>query len=141
LRLELSTSISAPQDRVWATIMDVERWPEWTASISSIEKLAPGDLKVGSKVRIKQPKLPPTVWTVTRIEPGHLMEWQATAPGSKTVAWHVAEAEGEGAKATLGIDQSGVFFALTGWYFDKLTRSYVNMELEGLKKRAEETTA
>ncbi len=137
MHLELSTSISAPPERVWATIMDVERWPEWTASITSVEKLEPGELKAGSKVRIKQPKLPSTVWTVTRIEPGRLMEWQATAPGSKTVAWHVAEPEGTGAKATLGIDQSGVFFALAGWYFNKMTRSYVNMELEGLKKRSE----
>ena len=72
MHLEVSTSISAPAERVWATIIDVERWHEWTASITGAEKLEPGELKVGSKVRVKQPKLPPTVWTVTSLEPGRL---------------------------------------------------------------------
>jgi hypothetical protein len=138
LRLEVSTSVSAPVERVWQTIMDVERWPEWTASVTSIEKLEPGELKVGSKVRIRQPKLPPTVWTVSRLEPGRRMEWEAKAPGSHTIAWHVAEPAADGtSRAILGIDQRGVFFKLTGWYFNKLTREYVNMELAGLKQRSE----
>ena len=72
MHLEVSTSISAPAERVWATIIDVERWHEWTASITGAEKLEPGELKVGSKVRVKQPKLPSTVWTVTSLEPGRL---------------------------------------------------------------------
>jgi hypothetical protein len=117
--------------------MEVERWPEWTPSVTSVEKLEPGALDVGSRVRIKQPKLPPTVWTVSLLEPGRRMEWEASGPGSKTVAWHAAEPDGEGAKATLGIDQTGIFFTLTGWYFNKLTREYVDMELAGLKKRSE----
>jgi uncharacterized membrane protein len=137
LRLELSTNVAAPSERVWATIMDVERWPEWTASVTSVEKLEPGELKLGSRVRVKQPKLPPVVWTITVLEPGRRMEWQAKGPGSNTVAWHAAEPEGSGSKATLGIDQGGLFFKLTGWYFAKMTREYVGMELEGLKRRSE----
>jgi len=137
LRLEVSTSISAPVERVWQTIMDVERWHEWTPSITSIEKLAPGELGVGSRVRIKQPKLPPAVWRVTAIEPGRRLEWQSKGPGSHTIAWHMAEPQGDGAKATLGIEQSGVFFTLMGWYFNGITRRYVNMELAGLKQHCE----
>ena len=138
MRLEVSTRIAAAIERVWATILDVERWHEWTESITSIEKMEPGELKAGSKVRIKQPKLPPAVWTVTAIEPGRRLEWQAKGPGSNTVAWHEAEPEGGGAKATLGIDQQGVFFALAGWYFNGMTRRYVDMELAGLKHRSED---
>lgn len=138
MRLEVSTNIDVPVERVWAAIIDVERWHEWTASITSAEKLEAGDLKVGSRVRVKQPKLPPTVWTVTALEPGRSFEWQATGPGSKTVAWHRVEPEGDGAKATLGIDQQGIFFKLMGWYFNKMTREYVDMELAGLKQRSEE---
>jgi carbon monoxide dehydrogenase subunit G len=140
LRLEVSTNVAAPPERVWATIIDFERWPEWTPSVTRIERLEPGELKAGSKLRIKQPKLPTTVWTVSLLEPGSRLEWQATSPGSNTVAWHAVEAEGDGSKATLGIDQTGVFFALTGWYFNRLTREYVDMELAGLKKRSEETS-
>ena len=137
MRLEVSTRIGAPPERVFATIMDVERWPEWTASVASVEKVAAGELKIGSKVRIKQPKVPVVVWTVTVIEPGRAMEWQAKGPGSKTVGWHRVEPEGDGSKATLGIEQSGVFFALMGWYFNGMTRRYVDMELVGLKARCE----
>jgi hypothetical protein len=117
--------------------MDVEGWHEWTESVTSIEKLEPGELKVGSKVRIKQPKLPPAVWTVTAIEPGRRLEWQSKGPGNDTVAWHVTEPEGDGVKATLGIHQRGMFFALMGWYFNGMTRRYVDMELAGLKQRSE----
>lgn len=137
MRLEVSTSVNAPVERVAAVIFDVERWHEWTASITSVEKLDAGELRVGSRARVKQPKLPPTVWTVTAVEPGRWFEWEAKGPGSRTVAWHRAEPEGEGTKATLGIDQQGIFFRLTGWYFNKLTREYVDMELAGLKKRSE----
>jgi carbon monoxide dehydrogenase subunit G len=137
LRLEVSTSISAPPERVWQAIVEVERWHEWTTSITSVEKLEPGELKIGSKARVKQPKLPRTVWTVTSLDPGRSFEWEAKGLGSKTVAWHRAEPEGDGTRATLGIDQQGIFFALTGWYFNKLTRDYVNTELAGLEKRAE----
>jgi hypothetical protein len=117
--------------------MDVERWHEWTASIRSSEKITPGELRVGLKVRIKQPKLPVAEWTISSIEPGRRLEWQSTAPGAKTVAWHAVEPDGTSARAVLGIDQSGVFFTLMGWYFNGMTRRYVNMELEGLKKRSE----
>ena len=137
MRLEVSTSITAPAERVWATIIAVERWHEWTASITSIEKLEPGELQVGSKVKIKQAKLPPAVWTVTALDPGRRLEWQSKGPGNNTVAWHMAEPEGDSATATLGIHQQGVFFALMGWYFDGMTRSYVDMELAGLKQHAE----
>jgi hypothetical protein len=122
---------------VWDVIMDVERWHEWTASITSIERLEAAALQVASRVRIRQPKLPATVWTVSALEPGRRLEWQASGPGSRTVAWHAVEPDGAGSKATLGIDQGGVFFALTGWYFNKLTRSYIDMELDGLKRRSE----
>jgi hypothetical protein len=105
--------------------------------VTSVEKLVAGELKIGSKVRIKQPKVPAVVWTVTVVEPRRRMEWQTTGPGSRSVAWHAVEPEGEGSTATLGIEQGGVFFALTGWYFNGMTRRYVDMELAGLKARCE----
>ena len=40
------------RDRVWAVMSDIERWHEWTASITGIQKLEPGPLAVGLRARV-----------------------------------------------------------------------------------------
>jgi hypothetical protein len=118
-------------------MMDVERWPEWTDSMDKVEKLDTGELQVGSKVRIKQPRLPAAVWQVSAIEPGHYMEWRASGPGANAIAGHRVEPEGAGSRLILSIEQGGVMSTLFGWWLDKITKRYVAMEAEGLKRRAE----
>ena len=39
MRFEQSIDINAPQEAAWAVVSDVERWPERTASISSVKLL------------------------------------------------------------------------------------------------------
>jgi hypothetical protein len=142
LHLETSTSIAAPPDRVWPIILDVERWPEWTSTMTSVERLDSGDLSVGSKVRIKQPKIPgAVVWTVTQIDPGRYMEWTAKSPINTTVGGHRVEPEREGSRVTLTIDQTGILSVVMGWWFKKLTNEYMAIEAAGLKSRAEGASA
>ena len=63
-RHRTSVDVDASPARVWEVMADVGRWPEWTASMTSVELL--GDaLDVGAHVRIRQPKLPAAVWEVT----------------------------------------------------------------------------
>lgn len=38
--IELTTEITASTGRVWAVMTDVERWPEWAPTVTSIELLA-----------------------------------------------------------------------------------------------------
>jgi len=138
MKLSMSTEVDAPVEKVWSVICDVERWPEWTASMLKVDRLDAGLLAVGSRARVRQPKLPVAVWQVTALEPGRFFTWQAKGPGLLTVAGHEAEPLENGrTRATLWIDQRGPLAAITGRFWDKLTREYVTTELAGLKKRSE----
>src|SRR5688572_90632 len=95
--IERTIDINAAQDRVWAIMADVERWPEWTASVRSIERLEQGPFTTGSRARVRQPRLPVAVWTVTSLDPGRSFEWQNTSPGIKSRGVHTVEATGPGA--------------------------------------------
>lgn len=137
MRFETAISIDATPQRVWEVFSDVERWPEWTASITSVELLTPGPLAIGSKARIRQPKLPTVVWTVTEVVDGSRFVWESRAPGVHTVAGHYVEAEGSGARAISRIDQNGIGGALIGRLYAGLTHRYLAMESAGLKSRSE----
>src|SRR4051794_1558867 len=104
---DLSVTIDAPADTIWRELVDVERWPEWTASMTKVEQLDSGPLAVGTRVRIKQPKFPAMVWEVTNVEPGRSFTWAAGAAGVRTVARHELSPTATGVDLTLHIEQSG----------------------------------
>ena len=137
MRFESSIQIDASPARVFEVFSDVERWPEWTASVTSVERLDPGPLRVGSRARIRQPKLPGAVWEVTEIVDGSHFVWVAKSPGVTTVGGHYIEASGEGSLAISRIDQNGPAGWLIGSLTKGLTNRYLAMESAGLKARAE----
>jgi uncharacterized membrane protein len=137
VRTETSISINAPSERIWAVLIDVERWPEWTATMASVQRLDDGELRVGSRARIRQPKLPVVVWQVSDVQPGRSFTWRAGNPLSKAVAGHEIEPEGAGCKVTIWIEQAGLLQPLLGLLYASLTRRYIRTEVEGLKARCE----
>ena len=100
MRVDVTVDISAPPEVVWAVLSDVESWPTWTASITSIRLLGPDPLQVGSRVRIRQPRLPATVWTVSDFVEGERFSWTSTSPGVNTRASHRVVGTAEGSRAT-----------------------------------------
>ncbi len=136
--IEQRTDIAAPAADVWAVVSDVERWPEWTPTMTSVERLDAAPFAVGSRVRIRQPRLPVAIWTVTALEPGRSFEWQSPAPGLMSVGAHRVDAAGDHAsRVTLALTWSGPLAPVVNLVFGKLSRRYVAMEAQGLKRRCE----
>lgn len=138
MKFQTAIDIDAAPATVWRTLIDVESWPKWTASMTSVERLQQGDLEVGSTARVTQPKLKAAVYTVTECEPGKSFVWEMKATGVQVRAIHLVEERGEGqARMTLGVEQTGALSGLITLLMGKRTRQYVQMEAEGLKKAAE----
>jgi uncharacterized membrane protein len=138
MRIEHSVDVDAPPDVLWMVLMDVEAWPALTPSMTSVEKLEPGPLKVGSRVNIKQPRLPLTEWTVTELVDNERFTWETSSPGMKVSAIHEVSAPDVGqCVLTLAVDQSGPLGPLVGLLSRAMTRRYLGLEARGLKVRAE----
>jgi uncharacterized membrane protein len=139
MRFEATIDVAAPADRVFDVYSDVERWPDWTKSVTSVERLDQGPLHVGSRARIKQPRLPVAVWEVTDVAPGQSFTWIARGPGIVATGRHVVtptSREGD-VKVTASLEQAGPLGTLIGLLTKRLTDRYLQTEVRGLKARCE----
>lgn len=139
MRFEATIDVAAPADRVFDVYSDVERWPDWTKSVTSVERLEPGPLRVGSRARIRQPRLPVAVWEVTDVVPGQSFTWIARGPGIVSTGRHVVmptSREGE-VKVTASLEQAGLLGPLVGLLTKRLTDRYLQTEVRGLKAHCE----
>jgi uncharacterized protein YndB with AHSA1/START domain len=131
-----SIDIDAPVEAVWAVLSDVERWPEWTATMRSVRRSRTGPLTVGEQVVIEQPRLPRLTWTVTEVVPGRSFSWTAGSAVARGVGEHVlTPRRGGGCTATLRLRQVGPAGPLVAVVSRGLTRRYVRTEAEGLRSR------
>ena len=134
----IAIEIAAPRDRVWQVMSDVERWHEWTASIRSVKRLGGGAFAVGSRVLIRQPKLPPAFWKVASIEPGKSFTWISVSPGFRAIGYHAVESIPGGSRATLSIEFQGIFGGVFARLTKGITERYLDFEAKGLKARSED---
>ena len=136
MRYETTVAIAAPVDRIWSVISDVAAWPEWTASVSAVELLSPQPLRLGSRARVRQPKLPKAVWEVTDLQPGRSFTWVNRSPGMTSTGLHEILGSAADPQVRLAIEQRGPLSFLARPYL-RLTRRYVDTEAAGLKQRCE----
>lgn len=133
-----AVTIDAPPEVVWAVYTDIERWAEWTASVTSAHLDPTGPLNLASRASIKQPRLPRVVWTVTVLEPNRSWTWKNESPGALTLAHHTLTETADGqTHVDLSIDQRGVIGRPIGWALKRLSRRYLRLEAEGLRRRSE----
>lgn len=134
-----SVEIDAPAAIVWDVFADVERWPEWTASVTRIVALDGPGIEIGKRFRIKQPRLPAVVWEVTEVDPGTSWTWRQRSPGNTTLATHrVVEQDNGRTLVEQRIDQRGPGGVIVGVLMRRMTKRYLAMEAAGLKACSEE---
>ena len=134
-----TVEIGASAQRVWEVFTDVERWPSWTPSVTSVEPLDASSISVGNRFRIKQPKLPTLVWEVTAVDASRSWTWVVRSIGATTSATHEISSKGPSAcVVTQVIDQRGALGTLVGGLTRRLTRRYLSLEGNGLKTVSED---
>jgi uncharacterized membrane protein len=134
-----SVKIDAPAPTFWDVLVDVEQWPDWTASMQRIVALDEPGIELGRRFQIEQPRLPNLVWVVTEVDPGVSWTWRQRSLGAATLAWHeVVPLEADRTLARQRIEQRGPLGVAVGVLARRLTKRYLDLEAQGLKARSEQ---
>jgi uncharacterized membrane protein len=136
--VEQTTHIEAPPDVVWRVTADVERWPEWTPTVTSVKRLSEAPFGLGSVARIKQPGQSEADWVVTRFDPGQCFAWETKRTGLRLVGKHEISAEGGGTRNELRVHADGVLAVLLWPVLGVALRRALTEENQGLKKYCEQ---
>jgi len=138
MRFEESIDIDAQQERVWEVLSDLEAWPQRIETVDVVELLTPAPISKGSRVSLKQPKLPEGTWDITVWDAPSYFEWRQKSGGVTSVAGHRVEMLEEGrSRLTLSLDMRGPLILVVGLFYRGLTKRYMTMEAQGMKRAAE----
>ena len=138
MRYEITASTAAPTEHVWRALTDVENWPRWMSSYSSVRRLDPGPLRVGARARVAQPGLRQSVYTVTALRMGREFTWESRLPGILTVARHVARTGHDGGShIVLTVTQTGALAGVVRIFLGAKIRRFLTIEADGLVRASE----
>jgi len=142
MQFSITTEVDAPPEVVFAVLGEIERWPEWTPTVTRVERLGDSGapLAVGSRLRIVQPKVPPAEWTVTALDPDRGFRLVSRSLGATVEANHRAEPAdtADRSRVTLSVTFAGFLGPVVGWMMRDLNQRYLAQEAAGLKRRSEE---
>ena len=138
MHFEQFIGIDARQQRVWEVLSDLEAWPQRIETVDVVELLTPPPVGEGSRVRLKQPKLPEGTWEVTVWDAPSYFEYRQKSGGVTNVADHRVEALEEGrSRLTLTLDMRGLLVPVVALFYKGLTNRYMTVEAQGMKRAAE----
>ena len=138
MEYEKSLTVAAEPARVWEVLSDIERWPERITTYQEVRRLDDGDLRVGSRARVKQKGLAAGEWEVSELVPGRTFTWASQQPGVRIVGRHHVTTDAAGAtRLTLVLEQSGWLSGVVTLLLGRKVREYVDLEADALKVAAE----
>lgn len=130
-------AIDAGPGRVWEVLVDVEKWPEWTPSITSVERRSEA-FGPGALVMVHAKGTPKSLWRISEWTPGRSFTWETSVRGARTIGSHVIEGVGEGrSRVTLTVEVQGLGARLFSWFIGRGISENLRLESEGLKRRSE----
>jgi uncharacterized membrane protein len=129
--------IDASAHRVFQTLCEVEKWPEWTPTVQSVRRLDSGSFTVGSRARVIQPKIRPAVWQVSAMDANATFTWVSKSPGLRLEAGHAVQSAGAACRVSLTFAITGAFSFIAGLLYGRLIAEYVTTEAQALKKYCE----
>jgi uncharacterized membrane protein len=136
--IEHELVIAASPDRVWALTVDVERWPELTPTMISVERLDSGPIALGSQARVRQPRQRPAVWTVTALESGRVFRWETTVGTVRMAGAHEITPIDGGCRNQLSVHLSGFGARALQALLGRAIATAIATENAGFKRAAEE---
>lgn len=137
-RIEHEIEIEAPVGVVWALTEAIEGWPDFTPTMTRIERLDDGPLAAGSRARVKQPWQREAVWTVTTIDPPTRFAWKRRMGPMTIVATHALVETGRGCTQTLTVEMTGFGSAVFGVLSGAQIYGSLGAENKSFRRRAEE---
>ena len=123
----------APRGAVWNVLADVQKWPDWTPTMTSVRAVGSAGLVHGNTFEVKQPGLAKAVFTVEACEEGSAFAWSTRSAGVSTIADHVlSDTTGGGTRIELLIRMSGPGVGLLWMLLGRKVRRFVDTEAESL---------
>lgn len=136
MEYERKVRSAASPEALWHAVVDVERWPEMTPSMTSVRRLDSGPLRVGSTARIKQPGQPAAKWAVTEVTAGRSFTWESRMPGLTLAAYHEVVTSAEGTELLVRLTTTGPLAGLVGALIGKRITRFLEMEANGVAAAA-----
>lgn len=137
MRIEHSIRIKAPRPIVWEVTTDIERWPDWTPTVSRATMLDDKPFEIGSRVRLKQPGQPDATWTVTKFVPLETFTWESQRTGIRFKATHTLLSDTNSTESRLSVEATGFIAILLSPLLKIAIRRALRDENESLKARCE----
>lgn len=130
--------IAASQSLVWKVTEEIESWPVWSPTMTSIQRLDSNEvLTVGSIALVKQPGMPATKWTISALEHQQRFQWRTTSLGLTMTATHELYPTITGISSLLQLEVQGLIGIVLRPLLSIMLKRALWKENRGLKNYCE----
>lgn len=128
--------VNCSHEKVWEVLSQLEKWPQWTSTVTSVERVSGAGL--GACYKVKQPGLPASKLTVMKWRDGESFTWESNEAAAKMVALHNVVAINEStSRVELSVVMSGPLVRIVWMLWGQKIRSYTDREAASLKVAVE----